>query len=337
MTEAVFPELLRYAKQWKDPLLSDWYLHERFINGNNSVDFGDIALLIPTVITGSVFFSGEDASGGQFPAERQRLVRDVETTVNAADRFLRENFRLRLFEFFYPPVYRREKREAFPDMERAGRSSCAVEGVRFTQHPPLLDFLENIFRYTEYCFRLKNGFEGGSREPPLGEAWKRVAAAALGLEDRALIPPVSAPPFTAPGKGIALRESRLEKLRADSDVVRELLKIEDESGERETPERETFRIMTRNTPGSGSLDDFVTGLDPAGREALKRLTGNPADPRSELEALAREHHVMPALIIDRINAAFLEQCGDLLIDTVDEQPLVQPEYIEQLRKLLGGA
>jgi hypothetical protein len=45
---------------------------------------------------------------------------------------------------------------------------------------------------------------------------------------------------------------------------------------------------------------------------------------------------MPELVIDRINAGFLETFGDLLVDTVDERPSIQSEYREEVKKILGG-
>jgi hypothetical protein len=65
------------------------------------------------------------------------------------------------------------------------------------------------------------------------------------------------------------------------------------------------------------------------------MTGGPVPPR-ELENLARKNNTMPELLIDRINSAFLEETGDLLIEIVDEKPIIQSEYRQELLKLLKG-
>jgi hypothetical protein len=356
IADTAFPLLLPHVQECKDPLLGDIYLYRRFITENNSIELGDIELLIPKLISGGEF-SGRERSS----AHRRRFIKDFEAVINAADRCLREQFHLRLFEFFYPQVYDTEKREAFADMERAGRSSYTIEGIRFSKHPPLISFLENLFRYTEYCFRLKNGLEPGAKAPPLGEEWKYIAGSALGMEDRALIPAPAEPAFSVspvlPAAFVSqppltLRPARLEKIRADSDAVRDLLRIEDE-GESRTARRPP--VQTPAKPGKTSLrarkSGFARSIDrknPQFEQALKGLAG--AFGKTEREALriiagkgamtladfARKHHDMPELLIDRINAAFLEQFGDLLIDTVDEQPRIQREYTEALQKLLGG-
>ena len=380
ITDRAFPLLVPYARDCNDPLLTDFYFHRRFIRENNSIGFADITLLIPKVIDESVFFEREPLSGTpRFPAESRRLTKDFENVVNAVDRYLREEFHLRLFEFFYPQVYDTEKREAFPAMERAGRSSYTIGGLRFTKSPPLTGFLENLFRYTEYCFRLANGLELKGRTPPLGDVWKGVADSALGLAGAApassnLPGPVLAlyetgrvgprAPVRPPGPGgrqMKLLESRIEKLRADSDAVRDLLKVEEEAGqngpaglpsaargessggpeERKGPRSGPLNAAKApatdaqaESPDAALIQGFLKGLDNTGREALRIIAG---EGKSGLEDLARKSGTMPELLIDRINAAFLARFADLLIDTVDEKPAIQSEYRAILKNLLRCA
>lgn len=369
MTDEVFPALLPYTRECNDPLLTDIYLHQHFIRENNSIDFADIALLVPGVISESVCFNREAASR-ETAAETprlpvQNLIRDFELVVNAIDRYLREEFRLKLFEFFYPQVYDAEKREAFPAMERAGRSAYMIAGLRFTRHPPLIGFLESLFHYTEYCFKFKNGLEMKGKAPPLGEIWKRVADTALGLAEAAVVPPSPArpiplfngqagparsdqPPGTRPpstGRPVRLLESRIEKLRADSTVVREMLKIEDAGqnngnvplGNARGPDKPPIRRTTGSPhtaqpPLDAAIKGFLSGLDELERESLRIISGAG---KPGLDDFARKSGTMPELLIDRINAAFLEQFADLLIDTVDERPAIQSEYKGILKNLLG--
>ncbi|GHV94769.1 hypothetical protein AGMMS50293_10890 [Spirochaetia bacterium] len=359
--------LMPLARNCNDPMLSDIYIHHRFIEQNNSINFSDIKPLIPKVLTKSVFFNQERSLAGQtrFSAQSHLLARDVESVVNAVDRYLRESFHIKLFEFFYPQVYDTEKREAFDNMERAGRSSYSIEGLRFSKHAPLTSFLEDIFLYTEYNFKLKNGLDLKGKTPPLGETWKRIADTALGLEDIVPSPPrplaqrvwiaaavapldrtesrTSLPPQSSAPPQIKLLDYRLEKIRGDSDAVRDLLKIEDDSqntqANRAPPQPGT---SVRNNGRKPTISSFLKKLSKTEREVLKLIAdagekaGAAANIQAALEALARKNNTMPALLIDKINAVFLELLGDLLIDTVDERPLIQREYAEELKKLLGG-
>jgi hypothetical protein len=389
ITDKAFPLLLPHAGDCNDSLLTDFYFHRHFIRENNSIAFADIILLIPKVIDESMFFEREPSSGmPRFPAESRVLAKDFENVLNAVDFYLREEFRLKLFEFFYPQVYDTEKREAFPAMERAGHSSYTIEGLRFTKNPHLTGFLENLFRYTEYCFRLKNGLEMKGRQPPLGDVWKSVAGSALGVAGEApssskltglVLALRETGRVSAGGRQMKLLDSRIEKLRADSDAVRDLLKAEEEgqnnkpavsapaargesSGGPEPrkrplkaakpPVKDRAKAPDKapiSNPGTrlaaGELKDgvsnpparmkgFLKGLDKTGLETLRIIAGAGG---SGLEDFARKSGTMPELLIDRINAAFLEQFDDLLIDTVDEKPAIQSEYREILKNLLGTA
>jgi hypothetical protein len=121
--------LAPYAKESGDSLLSDLYIHRRFIMENNPIDFGDIQLLIPAM------------------ARNYNMAHNMESVINAIDRYLRESFHLKLFEFFYPQSFVSEKRNAFPEMERSGISAYTVTGLRFSRHPPLIAFLESLYKY----------------------------------------------------------------------------------------------------------------------------------------------------------------------------------------------
>jgi hypothetical protein len=70
--------------------------------------------------------------------------------------------------------------------------------------------------------------------------------------------------------------------------------------------------------------------------ALKAIAFNPLIAPAEIEKIAKENGAMPELLVDRINAAFMELSGDLLIGTVDEKPEIQGEYEAELKKYLEG-
>jgi hypothetical protein len=320
----------------------DLYYRRRFIGENNSIEFGDVKPLLPD----------------------KPFMRDFEIALNGIDRFLRERFRLRLFEFFYPPAPVAETIEAFPGMDGAGKSSYTIEGIRFSKSRPFLSFLEDLYRYTEYRFRIKSALELKRGAPPIHEIWKELADSALDFEDRAPVPAAErgppagqkGPPAPAkpeeynpspPLPAAELSETVLERLRADSDAVRELLRPDAADPALPSARPEVCRASrakpkkpagAKPRPAAKSaLRVFLESLDDAGRTALALIAGAPekdADMTQSLAALARAADTMPELIVDRINAGFLEISGDLLVDTVDEMPSIQPEYREEVKKFL---
>jgi hypothetical protein len=300
-------------------ILADLHIHSRFIDGNNAVRFEDIRVLT-----------------GEAPEEIVRVL-------NAVDRFLRENFRLRFFTFFYPPVSHREKRDAFDGLGGAGSSSYTAEWIAFSRHRPLLEFLETLKNHLE--FRL--GIKAGINRKPLAEPWKSIAEGALGgvLQPREV-----------PIARQRVRPERLEKLRRESEEIRELLAppvTGPPRGEGASAEIPAFTVIPQFTETSGTgqktpsarpsppeqkearpdLGRFFSALSETERTALSILRGgNMADFR----AFARRNGIMPDLLIDGINARFGDLYGDLLVNVMDEGPEIQAEYREELDRLFNG-
>jgi hypothetical protein len=80
--------------------------------------------------------------------------------------------------------------------------------------------------------------------------------------------------------------------------------------------------------GSGSvLVRLVEGLGQTEREALRLIAAG--DSRAYHEWTGK-NRIMGELVCDRINEAFRELHDDLLIETLDEGPVIQGEYREEL-------
>ncbi|MDR0472427.1 MAG: TerB N-terminal domain-containing protein [Treponema sp.] len=312
ISDDALPLLLPHVFEFDDPLLCDIYIYCHYICENNSIRYRDIRRLLPDEID-----------------ENPSSIVNFENTVNAVDRYLRENFHLRFFEFFFPPAYGTEKRTAFAEMERAGRSSYTATTVRFSKNPPLLSFLEKLLR-----------------------------------EDNAIDFATSAPiPLPGPAHKTQFQEtqfqdSRLQELRSDSEAVRDLLAADNREQltksreQRAENDKGKHGLLATNAdssqkhcslltahcslpPAPYSIANFLKALNETELRALKIITLSPSA-RREIENLAREKGTMPELLIDRINAVFLELSGDLLVETVDEEPTIQGEYKEELKKHLEG-
>jgi hypothetical protein len=359
------PLLFPLAGESGVPLLHDMYIHQHFIEENNLIGAADLRGLVPELSAPEDLFS----STGLPPDPR--LIREFELAVNAVDRHLREHFRFRLFSFFYPPQTVTRSFTAFAGMAGAGYSSYTAEWIHFSGHPPLLRFLGDLFRYTEYWFNIKKGWEKQHKPPPLDEVWKGIVDPVLGFADQ--VPALRTGPSAAkadseqpagrrfrPGpKPVQLRLEFLDRLRAESDEVRELLGTEDKPGREEGPEAEKDEHgsgagkggdtasgtggwkalgwdQPRERPGDGDGAEFWDGLGALEREALRIIIKGSAA-GAELEVWARKNGTMTELIIDGINERFLALRGDLLVETVDEGPRIQSEYKEEVKKYMEEA
>ncbi|MDR1419965.1 MAG: TerB N-terminal domain-containing protein [Treponema sp.] len=303
-------------------ILADLSIHSRFIDGNNVIRAEDMRTMTDGVTEETV------------------------RVLNAADRFLRENFRLRFFAFFYPPASHREKRDAFNGLGGAGSSSYTAEWISFSRHRPLLEFLETLRNHLE--FRL--GIKAGVNRKPLAEPWKSIADGTLDGVLR---------PREIPIGRQSVRAERLEKLRKESEETREILAPPASKTPREKDisveipsftihpsftERPSFTELPGArqktppalpkpfTPGGERprLAVFLSALSETERTALSILRGGN---RVDFDAFARRNGVMPDLLIDGINERFGELFGDLLVNAMDEGPEIQAEYREELDRL----
>jgi hypothetical protein len=386
--------LIPRGREAASPLLYDLYLHHHFIDENNGITAADLRGLVPELSGPEDLFS----SAG-LPLD-PRLLREFELAVNAVDRGLREQFRLRLFSFFYPPKSFTRRFTAFDGMGSAGCSAYTAEWVHFSGHPPLLRFLGELFRYTGYWFGVKKGLDKKGAPPPLDEVWKRMVDPALGRAEQVPVPqsrrsgprgseagayssdaggpaeaaPVAGRRFRPGPKPVQLRLEFLDRLRTESDEVRELLMIEEKLEEEKLGEEGKLGVTPSaaresvlrdkkqhgGSPGKGrgtewkpkgrggvekdvgrgggteETGGFWEGLEVLEREALRVILKE--DPAGrELDNWARTEGVMAELLIDGINEKFLELFGDLLVETVDEGTRIQPEYKAEAKKRLGDA
>jgi hypothetical protein len=294
---------------YRSSLLQDLLIHKKYIEENNSIAFEDIRPFIADLLQDSSFyvFYGKE------------LGKAMEKVMNLIDRRLRDLCKKRLFEFFFPVQTYSESRRAFAGMEAAGYSSYTAEWARFLGSKPLLKFTASIFRYVEYRLKIKTGFEKPRQAPPLEEYWRLIADAAL--NDAAL------PMHIGPGSA-KLRHESIERLRSESDEVKQLLLIEEKEVQSEKTKPE-LKKTEKNQPG---INAFIEGLNETERKALLciAVAEDSAVLKTELEAIAAAGLSMPELLIDGINEKFMDAYGDLLIENTEEGPRIAEEYREKL-------
>jgi predicted TIM-barrel fold metal-dependent hydrolase len=128
-------------------------------------------------------------------------------------------------------------------------------------------------------------------------------------------------------KKAAVRNRGFGALRGEEE-----LEVE-EAGERVEGIAMTLYETHGSGRGAGDAEDFWAGLGAAEREGLLIILREGG--AAELEGWARRHGTMVELFIDGINEKFWELFGDLLVETVDEEPRIQAEYKGDVKKLLG--
>jgi hypothetical protein len=178
--------------------------------------------------------------------------------------------------------------------------------------------------------KIKTGFEKPRQTPPLEEYWRLIVDAAL--NDAAL------PVHIRPGS-VKLRHESIERLRSESDEVKQLLLIEENSaGGRRTepgpaPPPLGLKKAEKKQPDIDAfIEAFIDGLNETERKALLRIASaeDPSSLKTELKETAAAGLSMPELIIDGINEKFMDAFGDLLIENGKEGPCIAEEYRERL-------
>jgi hypothetical protein len=316
LTARTLPLVLSSAAGDEDYLIRDLVIHKKYIEENNSIAFEDIRPFIEGLLRDSSFyvFHGRE------------LEKALEKVLNCIDRGLRNLCRKRLFEFFFPIEAYRESRRAFADMEAAGYSSYTAEWARFLASKPLVKFITSVFRYVEYLMKIKTGFEKPRQTPPLDEYWRLMADAALN----------DAAPPALPGPGsVKLRHESIERLRSESDEVKQLLLIEENSpaDPKTKPGGEPLPELKKTEKKRPGMNAFIDGLDGTERKALLLIAAakDPVSLKAELKEIAAEGLSMPEMLIDSINEKFMDAFGDLLIVNGKEGPRVAEEYLDSLQ------
>jgi hypothetical protein len=328
----VLDELLLFAEDAESGILKDLYLHQKYIAQDNPVLLKDLLTLLPGKTR--MLLRGEN--------ESPRLAGEVETALNRIDEYLRKTCGKRFLEFFYPSLTTPLDITAFAPYDDLGQSSYSAEWMRFCEHRPLKQFLDALVLYLHARLKgcgewpLKNSGPHPWRRHP----WRRLIDEALGFPPEPDTPVREAPPAkkAAVSEGFRLAAEKLPLLREESDMVRELLRIEvDEAPAGKAAVERAERPAVVEAAGDaetqrGNPAGFFAGLEETEKAVLTLLSRNGT--REELEALAKTAGTMPELLIDRINEKFQELFRDLLIDTEAEGLGIQDEYREMVRDLI---
>jgi hypothetical protein len=331
IADRAFPEMIPREGEPDLVFLRDFLLHKRYIEADNPLVFADFEPLL--------FSKGRNGPIRLSPPD-PLLTGAIETGLRGIDGFLRKKYGKRLLEFFYPPHTEPVLFPAFERLPGVGNSSYSVEWIGFYYHRPLLDFLAALANYIEYKRKVPIRGEKKRRAPILEEVWKDIIDRELGFQPDQNRDRFGAVPRDG-GIRIELEPLRITRLRAESDEVREMLRIDDGSPEEDhlpdTPEIPPSPIGFFPLPELGKaapgIAGFLEGLDEIEGKVLWILSGKKSGDAKTcaLRELTKNTMTMPELLIDGINERFQGFFQDILIEIMDGEPQISAEYGEDIR------
>jgi len=266
-----------------------------------------------------------------------------------------------IFERFRPRSSITIKREPFKRALYAGtiEEVTLTTILPYTKREPLNYLLTGIVKHTENKLREKHKFRGRLRNYSVETAVEKIIEQTIN------------PPKQVQKVKIDLTE--IERLRRESDQVFELLQVEEEEllASPQVSDQASHQATNQLTEQTGvettadspsdlttqaasdslitdnpSLDqstfdglpeewaEFAMQLSPYHFEALDAIvTENEAS--EKLNEMAQAQATMPAMIIDGLNEMALEAIGDIIIEAYPTPHVIEEEYVEALREMVG--
>lgn len=266
-----------------------------------------------------------------------------------------------LFERFRPRSSITITRQPFKNALYAG----TIEEVTFTtilpytMGEPLKYLLTGIVKHTENKLREKHKFRGRLRNYSVEPAVEKIIEETIN------------PPKQVQKVKIDLTE--IERLRQESDQVFELLQVEEEEALGSTqvsdeishqainqPTEATDVERTADNPPDVSIQaasdspitdnpsleqsrfeglpeewaEFAMQLSAYHFEALDAIVAG-KNASEKLNEIAQAQATMPAMIIDGLNEMALEVIGDIIIEAYPTPHVIEEEYVEALREMVG--
>ncbi|WP_322923733.1 TerB N-terminal domain-containing protein [Paenibacillus campi] len=187
---------------------------------------------------------------------RAALNEYIPKVLAAVDAFLERQQGSRLLGLFRPPVYRESERYLFRsavyDSTRHGRT-CTVRRLPLTEHAPLREFLTGIVKLTENELRRQLNVNGRLRiQPPVEPEIARLIERYI---RRAFHPPEQ----QAAPRRVEIDPTLLERLQADSAVVRDMLTLREEDKEMIRQEQQAEQAYADWAAAAGQ----AKGIDPS--------------------------------------------------------------------------
>lgn len=224
--------------------------------------------------------------------------------------------------------------------------SYNIPMIDYTGGRTLRAYVTELVRFVENVLRDMKGYRGKLKDvtfdPETGVMVEQFLRKNMTQQQK--------PPAPA---AITLDISQIEKLRAESDAVRDALDVPDAADFVEetdnvpvTTEPIIATIISEADSASESSGDDLFDRDRLSPELCEIiaalhaplvkvlhavLTGSP----QTIDRIARQENTMPASLLDKINETAMERMGDVLIETGDGKPVIidfyEPELTNALR------
>ncbi|GHV27679.1 hypothetical protein FACS1894167_03110 [Synergistales bacterium] len=216
-------------------------------------------------------------------------------------------------------------------VEVSPRKSVKYFGFLYCE--PFAEFLTSVVRYTENKLREQLGFHcGKGGDIPLADAYK--SCIDLILADSGETAPEQAEGAKDSGSALKLDLSAINKLRDESDELRELLKSPEEADEEEEEAEEEAK--TETTAAAAEVDwqktaDLAACLDEGQNKILRELADNIDGCEPSLLA-ALSSNGMVDMLIDEINERALEVVGAIIISLENGRYRMEEDFREEFEK-----
>lgn len=192
-----------------------------------------------------------------------------------------------------------------------------------------LEKFQGIFHEADRVFRQKLK-TGHYLRPRLDEAWATPYAMAAFKTERQAEAEAARPKIT-------IHYQALDQIRRDSLITRDSLLTEEEKAESEESAPEIPSSGTKDTqPDESSGGETFEGLDAAeGLDALHlKILKNLLDDQP-VEELIEKKHLMPSVVADTINEAFLDDIGDSILECDGATIHLVEDYKVDVEEILG--
>ena len=98
----------------------------------------------------------------------------------------------------------------------------------------------------------------------------------------------------------------------------------------QTPEMKSHSSLFNLSALPDIVREFIERLTPQQQKALHALLTSEY-PERDLEEIAEESMTLPHILLDEINEMAIQILGDLLIESMDQEPRILAEYIPHLK------
>jgi hypothetical protein len=257
----------------------------------------------------------------------EAMARFLPGAVAAMDRFFLAQDGKDLLARFQPDATRNFQRYPFGGARYLGESCriCLGEARPYSHSSPFRSFLSAVLRHAENRLRELRKFperlSGGSLEPRVRQELDQFLRS---ISDRVI-----------PRPRVEIDLGKIQELVAESDQVREMLKIEEFEPLEEPEPTEEAAVESVSMEGlSEDWASFGRALTPVQSATLAAiLAGGRVE--EELARIAKTNSLMPQVLLDSINELALDTLGDILILSDGDQPRFDPASRSEVCRLLA--